>query len=405
MEQFNGRFRSHDWEGTSLGNRETWPLTLSAISDSMLEMAQPAFVLWGCDRAMLFNAAFAELLGAGAIEALGVRRADLPAGLSETVAPFVSSSTAAAPELAEDVPFRASVNGSAETRYYSLASSPLRDPAGNVVGTFALCTDNSSKVTALRRLERERTAIFRLFMEARGFIAILAGPEHRFVFTNPSYLKLAGRADAVVGETVQGAFPETVDQGFVAILDTVYATGERFVANRMPIELGHRSGAGLHLRYLNFVYEPMKNEEDAVIGIFVEGHDVTDEVLAQEQVQLLQSELIHLARVSAMEAMASTLAHELNQPITAVRNYVSGCQRLLERGSDSAQIGRALREIGKSAARAGEIIGSLREMTRRHDIQRGPFDPNEAIRKAVSLGYMANGPLRRHKICAGDRAG
>jgi two-component system sensor kinase FixL len=387
MEDFNRRFRLHDWAGTPLGKRENWPLQLSTISDFMLEISQPAFVLWGCEKNILFNKAFAEILGGRAIEALGISRPDLRGEIWAIADPFVISANAGSSGVAEDIPFRASTNGLASTHYYSLAYSPLRDFEGHVVGSFILCTDTTTKVMAMRRLEMERDAIFRLFTEAPGFIAMLAGPEHRFVFANPSYLRVVGRTD-VVGQTVREALPEVVEQGFAAIFDEVYATGERFVANRMPVELGDVSNGERQLRYVSFVFEPMRDEDVAVIGIFIEGHDVTEEVVAQERVQLLQSELIHLSRVSAMETMASTLAHELNQPLTAVKNYVTGCQRILERGEDCAQIGPALSEIGKSAARAGQIISSLREMTRRGDVKREPFNPDEAIKAAVALAEI-----------------
>src|SRR3546814_2362124 len=77
-----------------------------------------------------------------------------------------------------------------------------------------------------------------------------------------------------VGKTVRQAFPELEGQGFYEWMDKVYATGERFVAERLPIRLDY-PGAQSGQRYLDFIYEPVKDESGRVDGIFCEGFDVT----------------------------------------------------------------------------------------------------------------------------------
>jgi len=130
----------------------------------------------------------------------------------------------------------------------------------------------------------------------------------------------------------------------------------------------------------------------AVFGVFA---DVTklakamqEQVLAQERLQSAQAQLIHLSRVNAMGAMASTLAHELSQPLTAIQNYAAGSERVLELGGNSSELSMPLAEISKLSARAGEIIRRLREMTRKGEITKNQFIPDSVIIEAGALASV-----------------
>ncbi len=83
-----------------------------------------------------------------------------------------------------------------------------------------------------------------------------------------------------MGRTVLECLPEVEQQGFIALLDRVYATGEAYVATSAPVRLDRAGAPSQELRYLDFVYEPMLDAENRVTGIFVQGHDVTERALA-----------------------------------------------------------------------------------------------------------------------------
>jgi two-component system sensor kinase FixL len=108
-----------------------------------------------------------------------------------------------------------------------------------------------------------------------------------------------------------------------------------------------------------------------------------------ERQQELQSEFHHVARLSAMGEMAATLAHELNQPLTAVINYVQACRRLLESDGPGAQ--KVPELIGKTvtqAHRAGEIISHLRSFVTRGDSERARVDINAVVTDACDLALV-----------------
>ena len=123
-----------------------------------------------------------------------------------------------------------------------------------------------------------------LFEQAPGFIAVLEGPEHRFKLVNRSYDLLVGARD-VIGKPVAEALPEAAAQGFVQILDSVFASGEPFVGRRMPVRLQRAEGANAEQRYLDFVYQPVRDVDGRTLGIFVEGHDVTEHVESERRLR------------------------------------------------------------------------------------------------------------------------
>jgi two-component system sensor kinase FixL len=299
------------------------------------------------------------------------------------VEPFVSAAHAGKAGIAEDVPLKFSASGFEETRYYTFSYTPIRGPNGPVLGFTTLCTDTTEKVEAVMRVAEERNSTFRLFEEAPGFVAMTQGREHRFTFANAAYLKLVGR-EQVVGRTVDEVLPEVRDQEIVAILDGVFESGRRFVASELIVELGHKGTPERSQHYLTFVFEPMRGDDGRVCGIFLQGHDVTERVVAQAQVRRLQSELIHASRFTAMGAMAATLAHELNQPLAAISNYLSASQLLLQRGVTSG-VPEALASALNDTSRAGQIIGSMREFTRRGEVKNERVKLSEAIREAGAL--------------------
>ncbi|WP_324751115.1 ATP-binding protein [Sphingomonas sp. LY54] len=117
--------------------------------------------------------------------------------------------------------------------------------------------------------------------------------------------------------------------------------------------------------------------------------DLTAIRSAERQVRQLQAELIHISRVSAMGAMASTLAHELNQPLTAAANYLSGAARLIQSPAAERDLMiEAVHHAQDNITRAGEVIRRLRRLTARGEVQTAPVRLVEAVAEALSLGLM-----------------
>ncbi|WP_374943470.1 PAS domain S-box protein [Sphingomonas sp.] len=140
-------------------------------------------------------------------------------------------------------------------------------------------TDQPTPTDARRAEELARFRM--LFAQAPSFAAVLVGPEHRFLLANPAYQRLVG-GRPVLGLTVAEALPETTGQDVVARLDQVFASGEAFVGSAVPIGLVPPGGGPAEERRLDFVYQPIRDDDGAVIAIFVEGTDVTERHAATE---------------------------------------------------------------------------------------------------------------------------
>ena len=133
----------------------------------------------------------------------------------------------------------------------------------------------------------------------------------------------------------------------------------------------------------------VERENGRSVRIFGTKQDITAERAAQDKVQSLQAELIHVARRSAMGAMAATLAHELNQPLAAIGNFAAGTRRALQDPEASREfLESGLEAIEKGAFRAGSIIRMLREMNDGSAVRRQLLDPNPLIIEAASLATL-----------------
>jgi PAS domain S-box-containing protein len=154
---------------------------------------------------------------------------------------------------------------------YRTLDDATRDYARLIAGQIAGAITAIDTIAA-ERLEMER--LRDLFAQSPSFIAVLRGPNHRFEFVNPSYLQLIAHRD-VVGSTVRDALPEVGGQGFFELLDSVFASGEAFIGQSMPITIQRTPDADPEDRILDFVYQPIRDEGGPVTGIFVEGIDVT----------------------------------------------------------------------------------------------------------------------------------
>ena len=111
----------------------------------------------------------------------------------------------------------------------------------------------------------------------------------------------------------------------------------------------------------------LRDDEGEAVRFVGAMTDLTQRQQAEEEIRRMQAELIHVSRLSAMGTMGSTLAHELNQPLTAVANYLRGSRRLLANGDRSriADVEEALAAAEEGALRAGQIVRRLRELVAR----------------------------------------
>lgn len=281
---------AHDWSTSPVGHPQQWPSPLRAIVGLLLSSRFPMFVAWGPELTFLYNDAYAEILGAKHPSALGSRFYDVWSEIWSDISPLIDAALAGEPSFREDMPLLMNRRGFDEQTWFTFSYSPVFDDKGEVGGMFCTCTETTEVVRARDRERDERDRLARMFEQAPGFITILRGPDHVFEFVNATYRRLFGKRD-YVGQAVRQVFPDLQGQGFFDLLDQVYESGQRFVADRVPIRVSADRHSVPQDRYLDFIYEPLLDAAGRVSGIFVEGHDVTGQKKTEEALRESEARL------------------------------------------------------------------------------------------------------------------
>ncbi|MDN3519701.1 EAL domain-containing protein [Aquisalimonas lutea] len=152
----------------------------------------------------------------------------------------------------------------------------------NVSRRASLADSRASRTHTRHALQVDGQRMREMFEQAPGFMTVLRGPDHVFDLANNAYYQLVGHRE-IIGKPVREALPELAGQGFYELLDQVYATGEPFIGRAMPIQFQSRPGAALETKHIDFVYQAMVDDDGAVTGLFVQGHDVSEaHALAQQ---------------------------------------------------------------------------------------------------------------------------
>jgi PAS domain S-box-containing protein len=159
----------------------------------------------------------------------------------------------------------------------------LRQSAGG--DDWRIQTDLMRRVDAVRNENRvlgeEREYLRALFEQAPGFMAVMREPDHIFDIANKTFRTLVGRED-LIGRSVRDALPDISGQGFYELLDEVYRSGIPYSASAARVLLQRSEGEEPDERFLDFVYQPIRDGGNQINGIFVQGHDVTELRRAQD---------------------------------------------------------------------------------------------------------------------------
>lgn len=392
-----------DWTGAALPAPPDWPLPLRTAAGIMLAAPQPALIVWGGTQALLGNDACAALLERDPVTWLGRPLQDVWPDLSALLAPVASGQAVWEPEQRLLLP-RA---GRAVEAWLAVSASPIRSEQGHVMGALCLLEDVTARVQAARRQFEELKFRRWLFEQTPSFIAALSGPDHVYRLVNQAYLQLVGHQD-IVGKPIREVLPELAGQGVLEVLDQVYRSGQPFGGRALRFMLQRNSSdAALEERFLDIVFQPIKDDEGKVLGVLIEGFDVTDRMEAEaalrRQAEALQNqidlqsedlrqvtEVLHQAqKMEALGQLTGGIAHDFNNILLGINGALGlAKRRLLQGRSDETE--RFINLAMQSANRAAGLVHRLLAFARRQPLAPKP------VRVGALIASMAD--LLRHTV-------
>jgi len=371
--------------------RAAWQLAESQQQDvnRFFEQAPVAISLLRGPRHVveLMNETNATLLGATASQLLGRPILEaLPAltgqGFDAVLARVLQGATVIFQEV-RVVLDRAHL-GQPNEGYYHVTYQPWQTAEGEIIGVMAVAVEVTSQVLARQQLaqlnqeletrvqertqqalaaqaeaERQRTRLAELIAHAPAAICVLSGPDFVYELANPRYQALFFNR-IQIGKPLLDSVPEFEGQPVWHGLNAVYNTGHTHQADSVPVPVARPSDGVVEQRYFTYIEQARYNEHGQIDGIYVYAYEVTDQVLARQQVQHLNQELMtanqelgnantQLTRTNVdLDNFIYTASHDLKAPITNIEGLLYLLRRTLP-----------------ATVRADELVASV--LTRMHD--------------------------------------
>jgi two-component system sensor kinase FixL len=213
-------------------------------------------------------------------------------------------------------------------------------------------------------------------IDERGLIRFFSAPAERM---------FQYKAEEVIGQNVKILMPAPYSVEHDGYLDRYLRTGEKRIIGLGRLVVGRRKDGSTFPIELA-VGDALAKGRHIFTGLI---RDISDRQETERRLHEVQADLIHVSRLSAMGELASALAHELNQPLTAISNYLMAARQLVERGPENAD--RASEIIGKSidqAMRAGQIIRQLRSFVQKRQVERVPVEIEKVVDEASALAFI-----------------
>lgn len=265
--------------------------------------------------------------------------------------------------------------------WYQTNVGPVRGDEG-VTSAVLSVHDITQRKEAEEALNRSEMQLRTVLAAMPDLLMVLdAEGRYRHIFTAEPGL-LIRPPDELLGRTIHDVIEPAAAKEIQKVIADTLATGRLHQYEyALPIDGRTRWFAARVVRF----GEP---DEASVLWL---SRDVTDRRQAEERARRRQLELAHVARLSTMGDMATGLAHELNQPLTAIESFAQGCRRRLERGAvDREELLDVFEQISDQARRAGGVIRHVRNFVRKREEHLAPVDLNEIAHNVVRfLGFEA----------------
>jgi PAS domain S-box-containing protein len=294
---------------------------------------------------------------------------------------WIEEHTAPKREMPHELQFRIRTKNG-EERWIDHVCQPVTDEKGNFLGHRA----SNRNITHRKKIEEELKMKKQSLAEAQR-IAHLGNWDWNIV-TNELYW-----SDEIY--RIFGLAPQEFGATYEAFLDTVHpddrALVERSVDEALqdnkPYSIDHRivlpDGS---IRIVHEQAEVMRDDSGQAIQMAGTVHDITEQKKAEEDRRQLREELTHVSRVTTIGTLAGALAHEINQPLTAIMSNTQAALRFLNTEKPNLdELREILSDIVDDTARSSDVIHQLRDFMKKGEIEATPLDINETIQEVINL--------------------
>jgi signal transduction histidine kinase len=320
--QVRAMLRNVDWSTFPEGRPDSWPASLRTAVGLMLDSSIAMYIVWGSGLHFIDNDAYIGICADRHPDALLRPLWEVWPDARAGIEPIFDKVFRGEPQYLKDMEFGLTQNGQPVSRWFTFSATPIRNPDHAIAGVLVIDVETTAQVLAEQRVMEEGEKLRRLFWQAPGFMAVLRGPNHVYEMANEAYLRLIGDREHI-GLPVRQVLPELERQGYIELLDEVYATGKVFVGRDVPAQFTRPKDGEPAERFLNFVYQPIIEQDGQITGIFIEGNDITEQHLAELASKRLNAQLedkieqLKDADVRKDEFLAM-LAHELRNPLAPI---------------------------------------------------------------------------------------
>ncbi|MFT3728118.1 MAG: PAS domain S-box protein [Terricaulis sp.] len=254
----------------------------------------------------------------------------------------------------------------------------------SAVGNWALRRRRQREASA--RVLEEREAHLRSIFDTAPEAMIVINAEGIVQSYGLSSERMFGwRASEVLGRNISMLMPEPFSSQHDSYLQRYLTTGEKRIIGIGRIVVGARKDGSTFP--MELAVGEVGSGASRVFTGFV--RDLTERQESEARLRELQAEVVHISRLSAMGEMASALAHELNQPLSAIANYLSGARKLIGRGAESEpKVREAVEKAVEQALRAGDIIRRLRDFLARGEGERTVESLARLVHEACLLALV-----------------
>ena len=240
----------------------------------------------------------------------------------------------------------------------------------------------------------DRDALLRSIIETSPDALLTIDDRGRILSFNPAAEMMFGyRASEVIGKNVKCLMPPPFRDEHDDNLKRYVSTGEKRVIGIGREVLAVKKNGGFF--QIELAVSEVQLADRRIFAGFI--RDASARHATEQSVHELRNELLHVSRLSEMGEMASALAHELNQPLTAIINYLEACSRMLERDDKASrdQAGNLMQKASVQASRAGQIIRQLRRFVAKGETEHTLEAVNPMVKEALELAMVGT---RHHAI-------